>query len=73
MIIFTRCQAQVLELICKGLTHKEIAFELNRSMHTVVLHRSAIVAKTGLHVPTNIHIFIWAIENGYVKAPKRKI
>ncbi len=44
---FTPRELQVLELMCRGLTAKEIARELNISWRTVEVHRTRAIAKFG--------------------------
>jgi DNA-binding NarL/FixJ family response regulator len=66
-------QMDVLQRLCKGLCLKEIAAELNTSTHNVSLHRRNICDKAKLYCPTNVQLFIWAIEQGLVEAPAKKV
>lgn len=45
----TARQREVLELIARGKTNKEIAFNLNVSIKTIEFHRSRLTAKLGLN------------------------
>jgi FixJ family two-component response regulator len=45
----TQAEARVLQLVLKGMTNREIAALLSRSMRTVEVHRSRIMKKLNAH------------------------
>ena len=47
----------VLKLVAKGLTNKEIADELNLSVHTVITHRKNITSKTNIKSISGLTIY----------------
>ncbi len=61
----TRREVQVLQLICEGLTNKQIADGLFISVRTVDAHKNHIMQKLGLKSTAELVKF--AIKNGYVK------
>jgi DNA-binding NarL/FixJ family response regulator len=60
----TRREMQVLNLICNGLTSKQIAKDMGLAFKTVVCHRSSLMSKAG--VANVIQLFRWAIKHRYV-------
>ena len=56
----------VLVLITKGFTNKEIADKLNISLTTVISHRKNITEKLGIKSVPGLTIY--AVMNGYVEA-----
>lgn len=58
-------EIQVLQLIARGLTNKEIGNELGLGVRTVETHRENLIRKTGL--PTVPELTRFAILNGYVE------
>lgn len=50
-------ECDVLILVAKGLTNKEIASTLNISPHTVISHRKNIVHKTGIRSVAGLTVF----------------
>ncbi len=58
-------EKDVVRLVVKGLTNKEIADKLFLSLHTVTTHRRNIARKLEIHSPTGLTIY--AIVNGLVK------
>ena len=57
-------EADVLKLVARGITNKEIADRLNISLNTVLTHRKNITAKLG--VKTVSGLTFYAIMNGLV-------
>ncbi len=57
-------ETEVLRLVSKGLTNKEIAEELQISLHTVISHRKNIAEK--LSVKTISGLTVYAIMNGII-------
>lgn len=55
-------EKEIICLIAKGLTNKEIANQLYLSVHTVATHRRNITGKLQIHSPAGLTIF--AIVNG---------
>jgi DNA-binding CsgD family transcriptional regulator len=52
--IFSNAEFSIIELIEKGLSSKEIAQKLFRSIHTITTHRSNIIIKSGLPNMTEV-------------------
>ena len=50
-------ERDVLILVARGLTNKEIASELNISPHTVISHRKNIVHKTGIRSVAGLTVY----------------
>jgi DNA-binding NarL/FixJ family response regulator len=57
-IHFTKREKEVLKLVCKGMTNKEIGNELDISVRTVETHRQSIQDKTGLKSAVSIALFV---------------
>ena len=57
-------QVDVLQLIVKGITNKEIADKLNISLNTVLTHRKNITAKLGIKTVSGLTFY--AIMNGII-------
>ncbi|MEX2371964.1 MAG: LuxR C-terminal-related transcriptional regulator [Bacteroidales bacterium] len=53
----TQRETEVLVLMVKGLYNKEIADELNISIHTVISHRKNIIDKTGIKSLSGLTIY----------------
>lgn len=67
-------EREIVRLIAKGLTNKEIANQLFLSVHTVATHRRNITSKLQIHSPAGLTIF--AIVNGLLsldEIPRDKI
>lgn len=62
--ILSEREAEVLTLLIRGLSNKEIADKLNLSVHTVISHRKNIVLKTGIKSQSGLTIY--AISNNIV-------
>lgn len=60
----TRRELEVLQLICRGLSNREIAVRLSLSMHTVAVHRANIMNTLGLH--KTAELVAYAIRSGLV-------
>ena len=59
-------EIDVLQLIVKGITNKEIADKLNISLNTVLSHRKNITSKLGIKTVSGLTYY--AIMNGLVSA-----
>jgi DNA-binding NarL/FixJ family response regulator len=57
-------EMEVLQLICKGLSNKEIAVQLNVSANTVAVHRASIMNTVGVH--KTAELVMYALQNGLV-------
>jgi len=60
-------ELEVLQLICSGLSNKEIADKLSLSVNTVAVHRANIMNALGLH--KTAELVVYAISNGLVTLP----
>jgi DNA-binding NarL/FixJ family response regulator len=63
-IKFTKRELEVMKLICRGLTNKEIGNELGISSRTVESHKESIQEKIGGKSAVTIALF--ASRNGYI-------
>ena len=57
-------ELEVLQLICDGLSNKEIALKLELSANTVAVHRANIMNTLGVHKTAELVLF--ALQNGLV-------
>jgi DNA-binding NarL/FixJ family response regulator len=57
-------ELEVLQLICNGLSNKEIAVELEVSVNTVAVHRANIMNALGVH--KTAELVVYALQNGLV-------
>jgi DNA-binding NarL/FixJ family response regulator len=57
-------ELQILDLICRGHSTKQIALLLGVSFKTVSCHRMRLMEKAGVH--DAIRLFRWALEKGHV-------
>jgi DNA-binding NarL/FixJ family response regulator len=64
-IRFTRREKEILQLICDGLSNKEIADKLFISERTVVGHKSNLLSKT--NCKSTISLLSYAIKNKLVE------
>ncbi len=64
-------ETEIVSLVVKGLTNKEIADRLFLSVHTVITHRRNIARKLEIHSATGLTIY--AIVNGIVKLDDVKL
>ncbi len=60
-------EKQILELIAKGSSNKEIASLLNLSVNTVSVHRANLMSALGIHRTTEL--VVWAVKRGLVHLP----
>jgi DNA-binding NarL/FixJ family response regulator len=60
-------EKQILELIAKGNSNKEIAALLNLSVNTVSVHRANLMSALGIHRTTEL--VVWAVRKGLVHLP----
>ena len=61
----TARELEVLQLICSGLSNRDIAAELNLSANTVAVHRANIMNTLGVH--KTAELVAYAMRNGLVK------
>lgn len=59
-------EIEVLQLVAKGSLNKQIADELNISLHTVISHRKNITRKLGIKTVSGLTVY--AIINGLISA-----
>ena len=59
-------EVDVLQLIVKGITNKEIADKLNISLNTVLSHRKNIISKLGIKTVSGLTYY--AIMNGFASS-----
>jgi DNA-binding NarL/FixJ family response regulator len=57
-------ELEVLQLICEGLSNKEIAVKLELSANTVAVHRSNIMNTLGVH--KTAELVVYALQHGLV-------
>jgi DNA-binding NarL/FixJ family response regulator len=57
-------ELEVLQLICNGLSNKEIAVKLEVSANTVAVHRANIMNALGVH--KTAELVVYALQNGLV-------
>jgi DNA-binding NarL/FixJ family response regulator len=60
----TRRETEVLQLICNGLSNREIAAQLDLSVNTVAVHRANIMNALGVH--KTAELVVYALQNGLV-------
>jgi DNA-binding NarL/FixJ family response regulator len=63
----TARELEVLQLICDGLSNREIAAKLDLSVNTVSVHRTNIMTALGVHKAAEL--VVYAMQNGLVKLP----
>ena len=54
----------MLQLICDGLSNKEIAVQLGLSANTVAVHRARIMNALGVH--KTAELVMYALQNGLI-------
>jgi DNA-binding NarL/FixJ family response regulator len=57
-------EMEVLQLICKGLSNKEIAVQLKLSANTVAVHRANIMNTCGVH--KTAELVMYALQHGLI-------
>jgi DNA-binding NarL/FixJ family response regulator len=60
-------ETEVLRLICRGLSNRSIAAELNLSVNTVSVHRANIMNTLGVH--KTAELVVYALQHGLVDLP----
>ena len=60
-------ELEVLRLICRGLSSRAIAAELDLSVNTVAVHRANIMNALGVH--KTAELVVYALRNGLVSPP----
>jgi DNA-binding NarL/FixJ family response regulator len=63
----TARELEVLQLICEGLSNKEIAVKLTLSANTIAVHRANIMQALGVH--KTAELVVYAIHHGLVHLP----
>lgn len=63
----TARELEVLQLICEGLSNREIAARLDLSINTVAVHRANIMQALGVH--KTAELVVYAIQRGLVNLP----
>lgn len=64
-------EKDVIRLVAKGYTNKEIADMLNLSIHTIISHRKNITAKLGIKTISGLSIY--ALLNGIIQSDEAVI
>ncbi len=57
-------ESEVLQLICNGLSNRQIAAKLDLSVNTVAVHRANIMNTLGVH--KTAELVVYALQNGLV-------
>jgi DNA-binding NarL/FixJ family response regulator len=60
-------EVEVLQLICSGMSNREIATKLDLSVNTIAVHRANIMNALGVH--KTAELVVYAISNGLVTLP----
>ena len=60
-------ELEVLQLICSGMSNREIADKLDLSVNTIAVHRANIMNALGVH--KTAELVVYAITNGLVTLP----
>ena len=66
----TRREHQVVDLIARGMSNKEISSELNIAVHTVKSHVHNILDKLALH--TRLELASYAFSDGMIRKPRNR-
>jgi DNA-binding NarL/FixJ family response regulator len=62
----TARELEVLQLICNGLSNRDIAARLNVSANTVAVHRANIMNTLGVH--KTAELVVYALQHGLVSS-----
>jgi len=65
----TARELEVLQLICDGLSNRDIAARLNVSANTVAVHRANIMNTLGVH--KTAELVVYALQHGLVTSLPR--
>jgi DNA-binding CsgD family transcriptional regulator/putative methionine-R-sulfoxide reductase with GAF domain len=68
---FTPREVEILTLVAKGFSNKEIARHLSIALSTVKFHVSSILGK--LHISDRTRAALWAVNRGLVKADEARL
>ena len=60
-------ELEVLQLVCSGMSNREVAEKLGLSINTVAVHRANIMNTLGVH--KTAELVVYAISNGLVTLP----
>ncbi len=60
-------ELEVLQLVCSGMSNREVAEKLGLSVNTVAVHRANIMNTLGVH--KTAELVVYAISNGLVTLP----
>ena len=60
-------ELEVLQLICSGMSNREVAGKLELSVNTIAVHRANIMNALGVH--KTAELVVYAISNGLVTLP----
>jgi len=60
-------ELEVLQLICSGMSNREVAEKLDLSINTIAVHRANIMSALGVH--KTAELVVYAITNGLVTLP----
>ncbi|HCK23041.1 MAG TPA: hypothetical protein DHW15_13050 [Bacteroidetes bacterium] len=64
--VLTEREVEIIRLVARGLTTKQMAQQLFRSVHTISTHRKNIMRKLGVKTPTEL--MLYAMQTGLVTA-----
>lgn len=64
--VLTEREVEIIRLVARGLTTKQMARQLYRSVHTISTHRKNIMRKLGVKTPTEL--MLYAMQTGLVTA-----
>lgn len=62
--VFTPRESEVLNLLCQGLTTREIAQEIYLSTHTIESHKKNMIQKLGCR--NLVQLIVYAVKNKLV-------
>ncbi len=64
--VLTEREIEIIRLVAKGLTTKQMARQLYRSVHTISTHRKNIMRKLGVKTPSEL--MLYAMQTGLLPA-----